>query len=53
MFLAVSRSVLFGAPPGAALGAPARMKFYPFRVALSTDFARASSGFDNAERRRL
>jgi hypothetical protein len=40
----------------AALGAPARMKFYPFPATLSTGLRRASRNraqFDNAERRRL
>jgi hypothetical protein len=40
----------------AALGAPARMKFYPFPATLSTGLTRASLGralFDNAKRRRL
>jgi hypothetical protein len=29
---------------GAALGAPAKMKFYPFRATLSTGMTRAAHG---------
>jgi hypothetical protein len=53
MVFTVSSSALLGAAPGAALGAPARIKFYPFRAALSTGLSVLARLFDNALQRRL